>query len=56
MYQILFHIYMNFNMFRATHRWMLTASSSHNVQQPFAYAKPGAVSAVVLLMMGGVSP
>jgi len=34
----------------------LSASSNHDVQQPFAYAKPEAASAVMLLMMGGVSP
>jgi len=34
----------------------LSASKNHNVQHPFTYAKPEAASAVVLLMMGGVSP
>jgi hypothetical protein len=54
--KILFHIYMNFNVFRATYRWVLTASRNHNFQQTIAYAKPEAVSAVVFLIFGGVSP
>jgi hypothetical protein len=31
-------------------------ASSHQNDQPFTYTKPEAASAVVLLMMGGVSP
>jgi hypothetical protein len=45
--KILFHIYMNLNIFRVTNRPSSVSVQQLHVQQPSMYAKPEAASAVL---------